>query len=160
MATRRRAIRNAIVAAANTITIANSYAVEIANNVTEPTRVNDITEFPEVQWLYGEETRRHNELHRKKAFLHVEGVIYTRGSASKSAEEECDEIIESLEDVFEATIQPPLLGNSGTLLGLGYVEDVLVDGILPFPIDSGEHAGICRYIISVLVSYRYTRSSA
>jgi len=160
MSSRRRDIRDAIVAVADTITIAKGHAVEIASNVTEPSRINDITEFPEVQWLYGEEERRHNELHRKKALLHIEGVIYAKGSATKTAEEECDEIVESLEDRLEGKPDVPYpVGTGGYLLTLGYVEDVVVDAILPFPIDSGEHAGVCRYIISVLVTYRYTRST-
>lgn len=147
---KRRTIRAAVVTATEGITVANGHPTEVASVTTERRRPDKVEGWPEVQWIYGDEVRRLNEAHRKKGMLLLHGVIYARGDDSKSAEEQCDDVSTSIEQVLEAQ-------TNAQYLGLGYVDQVMVEGVAPFPIDPTEHADVRMYVVDVRVTYRYDR---
>ena len=150
--TKRREIRDAAATAAATITTANGHAVEVANVTTDFRRPDKIESFPEVQVLFMEEEREPGEMHRKRSELSLRLIVWANGTdgSGLDAKAQCDEIAGSVEKVIEAQ-------SGGQHLGLGYVDNAVVNTIDAFESEPDAKLGLCVYAVGVLVTYRYDR---
>lgn len=146
--TKRQEIRDAVVTTIESVTSPISLTGRVR---TELQREDKIESFPEVHVLYGEENRRHNEMHRKKSDLYLNVLVWARKAAT-SAEQQLDELTGAVETKLEAQ-------TGGQWLGLGYVDNVTVEDILPFELDSKSMGDVRIYRVDVRVTYRYNRLS-
>ncbi|MEE8473564.1 MAG: hypothetical protein V3S82_10395 [Dehalococcoidia bacterium] len=151
--TKRQEIRDAMVTSIQGVTIANGHALDVGEVVTEYRRKDKIVDWPAVQVIYGEEDRAHHELHRKRAELLIHAVCWCKGVGDTfTPEQEADELAAAVETRVETHA-------GGQYLGLGYVDNVTVEGISPFEADTDMTGGTRLYILDIRVVYRYERGA-
>ena len=148
MASKRKAIKAAIVAQVANITVANGYSVDIGDISDVEKSVSDIAVYPSVQWVYGRETKNQAELHRTEGTLDFFGILYAKG----------DDADDTLDD-FAADIEKNLETQTGGVwLSLGYVYDVRITAVDPWEVDEATSRGVRVWVVTVVVRYRYTRA--
>ena len=150
MAVKRRDIRDGAVTELEKMTTANGHAVELVAVGTEYQRRDKIVGMPAAQVLYGDEEREHAEMHRKKGFLELHVVFWAQDTSALSAESQLDEMVASGETLLETQ-------TGAQWLGLGYIDQVTIDGIRPFEAEEDATRGFRSYVMDVTVVYRYDR---
>lgn len=153
VAIKRQEIRDAVVTAIQRVTMVNGHSLDVGEVGTTYQRKDKIVDWPAVQVVYGEEERAHNELHRKRSELLLHAVCWCKGQGDTfTPEQEADELSAAVEQEVE-------LHTGGQYLGLGYVDNVTLEGISPFETDEDMTGGTRLYILDIRVVYRYERGS-
>ena len=128
MATKRQTIRSKVATLLRTIRAGADHEVTV-NSVFEGVRRYDaVSDYPEIQVEFGDESRGHGDdspvpttLGRKGAAMDLECFIVATPDSTHSAEKQCEEILGSMEKVLEAT------DVNQNFLGLGnFVLNVIV----------------------------------
>ncbi len=150
MAVKRQEIRDGAVTELEKMTVANGHAVELVAVGTEYVRRDNIVGMPAAQVLYGDEEREHAEMHRKRGFLELHIVYWAQDTSALTAEQQLDEMVASGETLLETQ-------TGAQWLGLGYIDQVTIDGVRPFEAEADATRGFRSFVMDLTVVYRYDR---
>ena len=148
---KRRDIKDAVVSVLAGITVANLHAVEVASVTGDYTRGGKVTNWPEIQVVYGDESRVDSAMHIKKGQLLLHCLVWCKGDDTYTAEEQQDEVLASIESILETQ-------TNAQFIGLSYVDNVNVEDIEVLRADGDQMADAVLYVVTVRVIYRYDRT--
>ena len=153
---KRREIREALIARVKTVTTANSYALTLGEVVAGVVRVPDgVQAWPHVAVKHGEEIKSIQTLGRKSSVVTFFIGVFCKQTSSDEPDDQCDDACGEIEKAIERG--PGDEGADGKWLGLGYVQNVFVSGVDPEELPAEIARDVRLWVMTVEVSYSHAR---
>ncbi|MDX1388944.1 MAG: hypothetical protein R3344_07120 [Acidobacteriota bacterium] len=150
MASKRKAIKSAIVSQLGNISVANGYNTDVGEIVDKDTDIRGVNAFPAIQVTYGREDKAQNELHRKRGMIEFDIKVICK---KPDADDACDDLAADIENNLETKV-----GNLH--LGLGYVDEVELLEIDARGNSDEIDRSVRIWYLLVRVTYRHARAAA
>jgi hypothetical protein len=148
---KRREIREAMVARVGTVLVSNGYALSIGEAVTGPMRVpTSVQAWPHVQIRHGEEIKVVDAFTTKNVGAQFRIGVFCKKSETTNPDDECEDGCAEIEKALE-------LFEDGQWLGLGYIENVFVSGIDPEELPPEVGSDVRLWVMTVDVTYNHDR---
>ena len=148
VAAKRKAIKAALVSQLANITQANGYNVDLDTVYDEATPENEMTNFPSIVVVYGQELKRTHEMHGRIGAIDFFLGVRANDAA---ADDTCDDLCADIEKCLETQA-------SGQYIGLSYVRNIETMFIRPDESVELLRDGTRLWVVGVRVDYRYTRT--
>jgi hypothetical protein len=148
---KRRDIREALVAAIGTVTTGNGYSLTLGEVTTGTVRVPDGVEgWPHVQVRHGEEVKQLGALQRKASSVTFLVGVFCKADGSTEPDDQCDDACGEIEKAVESF-------SGGQFLSLGYVQNVFVNAIDPEELPPELHRDTRLWVMTIQVDYTHDR---
>lgn len=148
---KRREIREALVARAGSVLIGNGYALSIGEAVTGPMRVpGSVNGWPHVQVRHGEEIKTVDAFTTKSVGASFRIGVFCRKSETTNPDDQCEDACAEIEKALE-------LFENGQWLGLSYIENVFVAEIDPEELSPEVGSDVRLWVMTVDVTYNHDR---
>lgn len=154
--TKRREIREALVAKVASVTIANGYTLTINEVKTGPIRFPDgIGTWPHANIKHGDEVEVIQTLGRKTSTITYHIGVACKRTDTEDADDQCDDACGEIEKAIELGPNDP--GAAGRWLGLAYVTNVFVVGVDPVDLSPEMARDAAAWEMTVEVTYSHMR---
>jgi hypothetical protein len=148
---KRREIRERIVARCGTVLVGNGYALSIGEAVTGPLLVpGSVNAWPHVQVRHGEEIKVVDAFTTKNVGAQFRVGMFCRKSETTNPDDQCEDGCAEIEKALE-------LFENGQWLGLPYIENVFVSGIDPEELPPEVGNDVRLWVMTVDVTYNHDR---